>query len=58
MIFLIQSVQSEGYKKSAINGIQIVKKLINCDLTYENGVFNPYNVLLRNVLFVKTNLKN
>lgn len=57
-MFLIHSVQSEGSKKSAIKGIQIVRKLINCDLTYENGVFSPYNVLPINVLFVKTNLKN
>jgi len=57
-MFLIHSVQSAGSKKSAIRGIQIVKKLINCDLTYENGVFNPYNALLIKIRFVKTDLKN
>lgn len=51
-------VHSVGYRKSAIKGMQTVKKLINCDLMYAKGVFNPYKQLFRNVLFVKTILKN
>lgn len=57
IILLIQSVQSTGYKKSAINGIHIVKKLINWDRTYEKGVLSPSKVLLIKVLFVNTLLK-
>lgn len=55
---LIHSVQSVGYKKSAISGIQVVIKEMNCVRTYENGVWSPYNTLDKKVLFVKTSLKN
>lgn len=57
MMFLMHSVHSLGYKKSAIKGMHIVKKLMNCDLTYENGVLRPSKVLLRKILLVNTLLK-
>jgi len=50
-------VHSLGSRKSAISGIHTVKKLINCDRIYAKGVFNPYRVLFKNVLFVNTYLK-
>ena len=56
-MFLIHSVQSFGSKKSAISGMHIVRKLINCERTYENGVFRPYKVLSMKVLLVNTLLK-
>ena len=54
----MHNVHSDGSKKSAIKGMQTVKKLMNCDRTYENGVFNPSKQLFKKLLFVNTTLKN
>lgn len=40
-----------------MRGIQIVMKLMNCDLTYENGVCSPFNKLYMKDSWVKVCLR-